>query len=227
MELIYANNNFGSLVAQKIIYLAKKSIETSGSFSMAISGGNTPKPVFKEFYDNKKKYLIDWSKVNLFLTDERCVDKNSSDNNFKVCHDEWIQNYSEINSFRINGWGEHRDEALKYELKIKSILKKNGEFPQFDLIFMGFGEDGHIASLFPDYNFYKKTNNLVQYVKYKSYPLERITMNLNLLNNAKNRIFGVIGEKKKYILEKTFSSKKKYPLNHLLNSKSNDVWVLD
>jgi len=229
-EVIYTSslNEFGPLIAQRIIDIASINIDMTDHFFMAVSGGSTPRSVFDTLSKNKFQKSIDWSKVHVFFIDERCVQKDHEENNFKSCHDLWLKHYSEIQWHRIEGWLDPVDAAEKYEKDLKSIVKINNGLPQFDLIFMGMGEDGHIASLFPEYNFGEEHKYLVQDVYIKSIDNYRITMTLPVLNNAEKRIIGIVGEKKKKIFSDLERSDfKNYPVSKLLSSNSENIWVIN
>jgi len=228
-EILYTDdlNEFGILINQKMTKIIADSIDKRDKCYMAVSGGSTPLSVYKIFKNKKHENTLDWSKVFLFFIDERCVPKNDNDNNFKSCFDAWLHCFPEIKFHRIEGWIEAEEAALKYENKIKSVLDVGNGYPMFDLIFLGIGEDGHIASLFPEYNFDNKTTRFVENIHVNSINMGRITMTLPILNNAKNRIIGIIGEKKKQVFMDLLNSNyKNYPVSKLLLSNSKDTWVV-
>ena len=228
-EIIYTESvkEFGIMTAQKMVSIISKTIDEYGKCFLAVSGGRTPLPIYDILKSKNYQQILDWSKVHVFFTDERCVSKEDGENNYKSCYDSWLKFFPTINSYRIKGWLNPEEAALKYEDKIKSVLNKENGFPQFDLIFMGIGNDGHIASLFPDYDFNNKDQGLVKYVVVDSEIQDRISMTIPLLNNAKNRIFGIIGDSKKKIYSELLSSKNtNYPVSHLLSSDAKDLWVL-
>lgn len=229
-DIIYTDslNKFGVVISQRIIDVLSKTIQKHNKCFMAVSGGSTPLSVYKKLIDRKYSDALDWTKVHLFFIDERCVSKNDNDNNFKSCFDAWLHCFPEIKFHRIEGWIEAEEAALKYEKDIKSILDIRNGIPQFDLIFMGMGEDGHIASLFPEYVFENKTNRYVEDIYVKSEKMDRITMTIPILNNAKNRIIGIIGEKKRQIFKDLLNSDyKNYPIAKLLSSDTKDTWVIN
>lgn len=229
-DIIYTESlvEFGIIISQKMISIISQIIDKRSKCFMAVSGGSTPLPVYKIFRHRKHQNTIDWSKIHVFFLDERCVPISDKENNFKLCFDNWLKYYSEINYHRIEGWLSPEEAAAKYEREIKTVIDNKNGLPQFDLIFMGMGEDGHIASLFPEYDFAKKTNRFVENIHVKSKNMDRITMTLPILNNAKNRIFGVIGEKKKQILVDLLKADfKNYPVAELLSSSAKDTWVVN
>ena len=151
---------------------------------------------------------------------------------------QWIKNRSEerkniysyfpeIKSHRIEGWNNAREAASKYENEIKSIIKKKNGIPQLDLIFMGMGEDGHVASIFPENEDHNSLDCLVEDIYVESKSMYRVTMTLQILNNSKNRIIGILGDKKRMIFNNLLNSNyKNYPIAKLLSSNSKDTWIL-
>jgi len=229
-EIIYTESQkeLGIIVAQKMVSIISKTIDEYGKCFFAVSGGRTPLPVYGILKNKNYQQILDWSKVHVFFTDERCVSKDDRENNFISCYDSWLQFFPSINSYQIEGWLNPGEAALKYENIIKSVLNKQNGFPQFDLIFMGIGDDGHVASLFPEYDFEKNINNYVEGYHVNKVNMNRVTMTLPLLNNAKNRLFGIIGKKKKTILNDLLNYKyKNYPIARLLSSEANDTWVVN
>ena len=221
------SQEFGDVIAQEIVRLIQNEIEEKASCYIAVSGGSTPVPVFKILGSEPNLNKIDWSRVHVFFIDERCVGPESDKNNFQSCYNHWLKNIQEIRSHRITGWMDPDKAAQEYENDIIKTIPSKGAIPSFDLIFMGIGNDGHIASLFPDYDFENKDQGLVRHVVVNSEIQDRITMTIPLLNNAKNRIFGIIGESKKKIYTDLITSKNtNYPVSHLLSSNAKDLWVL-
>jgi len=229
-EIIYidSNNDFGNVVAQKIVDIILEILSINDNCCIALSGGTTPKPIFKELNKENYQNIITWDRVHIFFIDERCVPADHKDNNFKSCYNLWLQYYPEIHYHRIEGWIEPKEAAEKYEAEIISVLDKKDGIPQFDLIFMGMGEDGHVASLFPQYDFSKAKNLFVEDVYIKSKDMYRITMTFPMLNNAKNRIIGIVGEKKYKVFSDLMNSDyKDYPIAQLLSSNAFDTWVIN
>ena len=229
-KVIYTNNTneFGVIIAGIIIDIILNSLAQNNKCCIAFSGGSTPQPVFIALANKSYHQALDWSKVHIYFIDERCVPADHKENNFLSCYNIWLQHYPEIKYHRIETWLGPKVSAEKYEKEIEFILNEKVEIAQFDLIFMGMGEDGHIASLFPEYNFNKSTSNYVENVYVQSKDMHRVTMTLPLLNNAKNRIIGVVGHKKRKIfMDLVNSDYKNYPVAKLLSSNASDTWVIN
>ena len=228
-KIIYVTNpkEFGDKISNLFIDTIVKCLSAKNQCFIAISGGSTPVPVFKALVKKYEQKTLKWSNVHVYSIDERCVPGDHPDNNFNSCYDIWLKYFPEINTHRIESWRRPSDAVKIYENEINSLLYKKNGLPQFDLIFMGIGDDGHIASLFPEYDFGSKKTSYVEDLNIKSKGVQRITMTLPVLNNAKNRIIGVVGEKKKKIFADLLNSDyNNYPVAKLLSSNANDIWVV-
>ncbi len=228
-EIIYTKDSeeFSKQVVNILIRTINDCLNAQNECFIALSGGSTPIPIFEELANEYHQNILDWSNVHIYFIDERCVPKDHPNNNFKSCYDIWLKHCPKIHCHRIEAWLDPIVAACKYNEEIISLLDEKNDLPQFDLIFMGIGEDGHIASLFPDYEFEQDNNCCVEKVYVKSKDIYRVTMTLPILNNAKNRIIGIVGIKKKKILSDLIESRyKDYPAQHLLSSTACDYWVV-
>jgi len=228
-EIIYTSSfaEFGKVIAKQIVSSAVRCIESNDQFFMAVPGGSTPISVFSTLTQKKYQKAIDWSKVHVFWVDERCVPRDHKDNNYKSCFDLWLNRCSKVQSHRIRGWLEPDSAAEEYNNRIRELLNRNNHFPQFDLIFLGIGEDGHVASIFPNSSLIGEDERLVADTFVQSLNTNRITMTLPLLNNARNRVIGIIGDKKKKIFAEIMNSQlNDYPVTNLLLAESKDMWVI-
>ena len=229
-SIIHCENEFeyARSVSKKTLEIINNKLKQSDVCNVAVSGGSSPLPVYDYLANNKGSFDTDWSKVNFFFIDERCVSKNDIENNFINCEMTLLNKLESVNAYRMKSWIDPHEAAIEYEKIILSKVGNNGGIPQFDLIFMGIGEDGHVASLFEDDVKMDFKGKLVINLYIKHLKMQRITMTLDLLNNPLFRIFAVIGNKKKNIFWEAYKSKNfKYPFEYLLHSKkSTDIWYL-
>ena len=200
-------------------------------FSLALSGGSTPKVVF-EFIALNFKNKINWNKVIIFWGDERCVSPESDESNYKMASDSLLKRIPipDANIFRIIGENDPVTEAIRYsEIVSKHIPSVNGN-PQFDLIMLGLGEDGHTASIFPNNIHLFDSKNLFEVSEHPDTKQKRITATGKVINNSKAVSFLATGknkpEKVYQILEKK-SEWKFYPAS-LVDPKNGElIWLLD
>ncbi|MBI3399306.1 MAG: 6-phosphogluconolactonase [Deltaproteobacteria bacterium] len=217
--------------ASKIfVNLAKKYIASSGRFVNAISGGSTPKRFYELLASDNCSGNVDWSRVHFFWADERCVPKESEESNFKLA---FVHLLSKIeipaeNIHRINGEDVSEKGAKDYEDEIRRFFGAL-DVPVFDLIILGVGEDGHTASLFPDStkSLDEKTRLAVPVYTEK---MNRITLTLPVLNNARHILFLVSGQSKARVINDILADKGKrgnYPAG-LINPVHGDLlWLID
>lgn len=207
---------------------AKHAIADHGFFAVALSGGSTPKKIFKGLAE-KHQDSLDWSKVWLFWSDERNVLPTDHDSNFHMAMIE-----AGLSSLPILEENVHRMQAEKdleanahaYETLIGKKL--NGR--PFDLIMLGMGDDGHTASLFPHTDGLKENHKLVipNYVKQKS--TWRMTFTFKLINEASQICVYVIGENKASVLKEVLFSESKpdhYPSQRLGSEAHPASWLID
>jgi len=189
--------------------LSIKYIKKNGFFKVALSGGKTPLKLFKILKNHKKD--ISWDKIFIFFVDERFVPFKDKKNNGYSAYKNFIKplNLKKENIFYIKTDKTPSKNALEYENTIKKNFKKN--IPSFDLIMLGLGEDGHIASLFPKTKALKEKKRLIIETKHKN--LSRISFTLKLINSAKNIILIAKGEKKAKIIKEFLKGRKTYPIS--------------
>lgn len=144
--------DFTALVSagvEKFIGLANHSIGQSGQFSVALSGGSTPDPFYRGLAEPANQNRLSWEKVHLFWGDERPVSPDHAESNFNMVQEALISHVPipEANVHRVPAEMDVRLAAFSYEEVLRDFFA--GEWPRFDLVLLGMGEDGHTASLFP------------------------------------------------------------------------------
>lgn len=224
-----------SSIDELIVYFAellKKEVNTSGHrYNLALSGGTTPKIIFNYLADN---YLtkIDWNKINFFWGDERCVPPFDEDSNYKMAFDNLLGklDLSSENIFRIFGEAVPEEESTRYGEIIKKSVSLVKDFPQFDLVMLGLGEDGHTASIFPNQINFINSDAICAVANHPSNNQKRITVTGRVINNAKNIVFIVTGEKKSKVVYDIIGDKNnsiKYPASFINPVDGKLIWILD
>lgn len=200
-------------------------------FYLALSGGSTPRAIFKSIAENYKD-KIDWSKVMIFWGDERCVDPSSDESNYKMAYESLFKNINipESNIYRIEAEKDPAYEVKRYAKLVDLLLPHKMNTPQFDLVMLGLGEDGHTASIFPDSIHLFNSGKLFEISRHPATKQKRITATGRLINNAKQVCFLVTGaskaEKAAQILEKK-TGWQDLPAS-LVNPEDGElVWMLD
>jgi 6-phosphogluconolactonase len=195
------NPSFVNGSADFIADVAAGAIADRGRFTMALSGGGTPKPIYARLAAAEYRDRIAWEKVHIFFGDERCVPPDDPRSNFRMVREAWFD-HSPIpaeNIHRIHGEDDPALEALRYEGDIAGFYR-SARFPAFDLILLGMGDNGHTASLFPGTAVLRETARWVvaQYVEVMT--TWRVTFTAPLINAARNVAFLAEGAGKAQML---------------------------
>ena len=169
-----------------IVDIANKSIQQNGIFRIVLCGGSTPKSIYAKLKDQK----TDWSKWIIFLGDERCLPENHKDRNSTMIQDSFINDVPIPSNqiFFIESEIGNVAAANKYNL----LLSKE---ENFDLVLLGFGEDGHTASLFPGHEL-DDTKNAVAIFNAPKPPSNRVSMTASRLSRTKKIHYLVSGSNK-------------------------------
>lgn len=212
-----------SKVSNSIIALAKQCITQFGQFTIALSGGSTPKLLYQYLIKEQLFNSLELSKIFVYFSDERYVPHNDERSNYGLARDNLL-NYLAIPASNIfpviTSFDKTEDAAKNYQDIISNNLKnKNSQFPEFDLIILGMGLDGHTASLFPESELLLADNILVGYCFHQESATDRITFTFPLLNAAKNVFIITLGKEKFSILKNIQEFEKnnliKYPIQYV------------
>ncbi len=220
--------------AEKFISIGNKQIEKNGRFTVALSGGSTPTHFYQMLLTDEFKDGIDWEQVYFFLGDERDVSPMSEKSNFRLANENLLKplKVSNTNIFR---WHteiiDASEVAESYERSIKKFFGlSNGEFPNFDLIFLGMGDDGHTASLFPFSDALKETSKIVVSNYVEKLNTKRLTFTFPTINNASNIIFMISGKNKAVALKEVLEGDEnceKFPSGCISPSHGKVFWLAD
>ena len=177
------------------VQLAGETLRTRKLFSVALSGGSTP----REMYATLAGKQVAWERVHFFWVDERCVPPNHAESNYHMANDTLLSHIPipKGNVHRIPGELPAEKAAQYYEEELRRFFSNRP--PRFDLILLGLGGDGHIASLFPGTPEIQEKKRWVVVVKHHVPPpplVDRISVTLPVLNSAAWVIFLVLGEEK-------------------------------
>jgi 6-phosphogluconolactonase len=220
--------------AEIFITEAQKAIKARDSFNIAISGGNTPKRSFELLGTLPQSIALPWNKIHLFWVDERYVPINSPQSNYKLAADTFLNKVAipQSNIHRIpTEFDDFNIAAKRYEDIIRNVFKLDeGQIPQFDLIILGMGSDGHTASLFPNSDATFDTNNLACAVYVIDEKLNRITLTYPVLSAARHLIVLVSGKEKASILKEVMTSEPDevhYPIHILWPVLEKVTWLVD
>ena len=180
--------------AVRFVELAQSAIAARGRFSVALSGGSTPKKMYQLLASDEFKEQVDWAKVHVFFGDERCVPPDHADSNYRLADEALLSRVAlpARNVHRIMGEGDAAANARLYENELQTYFA-GMPWPRFDLVLLGMGDDGHTASLFPETTVLKEQRAWVAGVWVEKLNAYRITLTVPAINHAAHVIFLVTG----------------------------------
>jgi len=185
--------------AKLFIQLAATQTSEDSPFNVALSGGSTPKALYRFLSSPEYKTQLDWSLINLFWGDERPVPPDHPDSNYKLAAEGLAEVPIERENIHryLTETGTPAQVAAAYAEELRGYFHKGvGEFPSFDLILLGMGPDGHTASLFPGTAALHNSSDLVVANYVPKLAVERLTFTAPLINAARCVVFLVAGADK-------------------------------
>ena len=221
--------------AQEWIQAASAAVHEKGAFNVVLSGGSTPKTLYSLLVDDPVlRSQVPWDKMHLFFGDERHVGPDHPDSNFRMATEAMISKAPLNNDQVTRIKGENPDAehaAREYEKALQSYFRlKPGNYPRFDLLFAGMGNEGHTLSLFPGTRALNPGERLVMRNWVGKLYTERITLTAPATTNAAQIIFMVTGADKalalKAVLEGPFEPEQ-LPAQLLQPVNGKLLWLVD
>ena len=230
VEVLLTPADLFHATAAEFVRLGRAAIAEHGRFTVALSGGSTPRTLYsllaKDYAD------FSWSKTFVFFGDERHVPPDHSDSNYRMVNEALLSKVSipTDNVYRVRG--EMPDAfaaAADYEEKVRGFFKlQPGEFPRFDLILLGLGPDGHTASLFPESDGLKEQSRPVIANWVEKFKTHRITFTFPVLNHATDVMFLASGSDKAEMVKQVLEGTNTPPFPaQQINPTGRLVWMLD
>lgn len=225
--------------AENFVYKSKAALKIKNEFTVVLSGGETPKKLFKALTSDQFIHQISWSKIKFSFGDERYVSHNNPLSNYYMANEILFSKLPipKENIFPIpTNYQDPKHAAKEYENTLRHVFKlKENQFPKFDLVYLGLGEDGHTASLMPDSSVVKEYINvereeLVESLWVPKLNMHRITLTPNVINNSSNIIFLVTGLNKSSAVKEVLSGNydpEKYPAQLIHCKVNQNIWFLD
>ncbi len=188
--------------AERFVRISREAVEASGSFSVALAGGSTPRALHEALADPDGPFFgsVAWDKVRFFFGDERHVPPDHPDSNYRMAYDTLLSKIPVRPGSVVRFYAEGEDAASvasHYETLLRSAFRIGpGDVPRFDLLLLGMGEDGHTASLFPGSDALAETEKLAAAPWVEKLGAHRFTLTPPVLNGAAHVVFLVSGEAK-------------------------------
>lgn len=214
---------------------ADEAIASRGVSRVALSGGTTPKALYEEMVRSSRGNRFPWTKVQFFFGDERCVPPTHGESNFGLADAALFQPLSldRQHIFRMKGEAEDSEQAARdYEaLLAKQFGVKEPAFPQFDLLFLGLGDDAHTASLFPNTPALDERRRWVVPNQAPRGIPKRLTLTIPVLNRAKAVVFLVTGSGKapamRTVLDDPSADARRFPAKLVCPMAGRWIWFAD
>ena len=227
--------HIAAAAADEFISRAQRAIEHHGRFTVALSGGSTPKALHVVLAERSAKNpkLIDWSRVEIFFGDERHVPPDHPDSNFRMANETLLSKVP-IPPSNIHRMGcENPDAtqaAAEYDRELAKLFQlRNDQLPRFDLILLGMGPDGHTASLFPGTNAIQELKKRVVANWVPKLNTWRVTFTRPVINQAECVLLMVCGPDKAAALREVMGEggPDQYPVKYIQPTHGELVWLLD
>lgn len=218
-------------LASDLIDLIRESEKRNSIFTIALSGGNTPKPLYSVLAEKYAKEA-DWTNVHFFWVDERCVPPESPESNYRLAMETLLDKIDifPMNIHRIIGEDNPEQEAGRYSEEINDFTFRKGGLPFFNTILLGLGEDGHTASIFPGNQDLFRSDKTCVTATHPVTGQQRITLTGKIINNAATIVFHVTGRNKADIVRSIVDNndpEKEYPASSVSPSDGKLFWYLD
>jgi 6-phosphogluconolactonase len=231
IEVLASATDLFHAAAEEFVRTGRAAIGAQGRFSVALSGGSTPKALYSLLAGNYASFP--WNRTFLFFGDERHVPPTDTESNYLMVHESLLTKITipSENVFRVPAENPDADAAAsEYEAQLRKFFDlKRGEFPRFDLILLGLGPDGHTASLFPDSKALEETSRLVVANWVAKFNTHRITFTFPVLNQAADVMFMASGADKADMVHQVLETKPTppFPSQRVQPSNGKLLWMLD
>ena len=230
---VVRTKNFVADAANFVVDLAHKAFAERHEFRIALSGGNTPRPVYSEIARIGRD--LPWDRTLITFGDERCVPPDDPRSNYALADKTLFTPLRIAPSQIYRMAGECRDPqaaASEYEQQLRLVTKTAPSAkPSLDLVLLGLGEDGHTASLFPGAPVLRDRQRLIAATQSPKDPPNRLTMTLGVINRASVILFLVAGANKagvvRAILDPKTETERRLPASLVEPEEGRLIWFLD
>jgi 6-phosphogluconolactonase len=219
--------------AEEVVRAANEAVNERGKFTIALSGGSTPKSLFNLLATNARATLP-WDRMYFFWGDERHVPPTDPDSNYRMADETMLSKIPvpATNVFRVEAENPSAEGAADaYEKTLRKFFQlEAGDLPRFDLILLGMGPDGHTASLFPGTAALQEKKRLVVANWVEKLKTHRLSFTLPVLNAGRSVAFLVSGMDKATMLRTVLEEDvpaEQYPAKLVKPSDGKLMWLVD
>ena len=224
---VIRTTNFVADAAGFILQTAQRAMKDRGEFRIALSGGNTPRPVYREWASAGRE--LSWDRLLITFGDERCVAPDDEQSNYRMARESLLDpaGLPEECVLRMRGELEPAMAAQEYEDHLTVLAEQRREqVYQHDLILLGVGDDGHTASLFPGTPALEVTDRKVVENFVPKLQVWRLTMTFPLINHARAVCFLIGAAKNPELIEQVIAGDVRYPAARVKPSSGKLIWIL-
>jgi 6-phosphogluconolactonase len=224
---VIRTNNFVRDAAEFILHQARVAIGERGQFRIALSGGNTPRPVYAELA--RLGADLPWERTFITFGDERCVPPEDEQSNYRMARESLFipAAVPERSIARMRGEIDPQLAAQEYQDQLDLLAAEKGEMIyRHDLILLGLGDDGHTASLFPGTAALDEKTRRVVANFVPKLNAWRLTFTYPLINQARQVCFLVDGKKHRDLIEQVLAGDERYPAARVKTAAGEVTWII-
>jgi len=224
---VIRTKNFVADAAAFILEQARKAIAERNQFRVALSGGNTPAPVYAQIATEGDDFP--WDRIRFAFGDERCVPPEDAQSNFRMARENLFLPAAvpEKSIMRMRGEIDPQIAAQEYEHQLDAITAEQGEpIYQHDMILLGLGDDGHTASLFPGTAALEEMPRRVVANFVPKFNAWRLTFTYPLINSARHILFLVGSSKSPQLIERVLEGDRQFPAARVNPSTGEVTWIV-
>ena len=224
---VIRTNDFVADAAGLILEQARKGLAERNEFRIALSGGNTPAPVYARLAAEARD--VPWESIRFTFGDERCVPPDDPQSNFRMARENLFVPAAipERSILRMRGEIEPQLAAQEYEDELNSIAVERGErIYQHDLILLGLGDDGHTASLFPGTAGLDEMTRRVAANFVPKLSAWRLTFTFPLINHARHVLFLVGAAKSTQLIDRVLAGDRQFPAARVNPVAGEVTWMI-
>jgi 6-phosphogluconolactonase len=224
---VIRTENFAADAGDFILFQAHKALGERNEFRIALSGGNTPVPVYTRLA--AIAHDLPWELTRITFGDERCVPPNDQESNFRMARETLFAPAAvpEKSIMRMRGEIDPQIAAQEYQDQLDLMATQRGEpIYRHDLILLGLGDDGHTASLFPGTVALEETIRRVVANFVPKLGAWRLTFTFPLINHARHICFLVGAKKDARLIERVLGGDPQFPASRVNPSAGNVTWII-
>jgi len=224
---VIGTKNFVTDAADFILAQAQHALGERNEFRIALSGGNTPRPVYTRLAAIGRD--LPWDLIRITFGDERCVPPDDAESNFRMARETLLAPAAvpEQSILRLRGELDPQTAAQEYQDHLDDIATEGGEpIYRHDLILLGLGDDGHTASLFPETAALDETIRRVMANFVPKFNTWRLTFTFPLINAARHILFLVGASKNPALIERVLQGDSQYPAARVNPSAGDVTWMI-